>query len=299
MKTQTLSIIAVFLLAFVTITAQTTAVKDTTIIFNQKKIEITDSLDQVKVKVYKLDTTEYKQVYEGIFTDEQSYERYSVASQLGFDFPFIRKKRKSHLTGHFTGLGYGALYTYDNFAAVNDADGMKTIFSNEFFFNPIGYTLPIVNNYFGITTGIGMTWRNVHLGNNTHLVNNNGITVVEPAPTGINYYYSRLRMFDFNLPVYMEVHPLGNNKFYLMGGVLFGINTFSSYKVKYRNDDNRKIKVTEGKDYNVNPFSVSYVLQMGWNDIGVYAKYTPTPLFRNEKGPDVQTFSVGLTLSFN
>ncbi len=299
MKTQTLLFVAVFLLASFSLTAQTSAVKDTTVFFNQKKVEISDSLDQVEVKIYRIDTTEYKQVYEAIYTDEQTYERYSVASQLGFDFPFIKRKRKSHLTGHFTGLGYGALYTHTNFSDFNDADGMKTAFSNEFFFNPIGYTLPIVNNYFGMTTGIGMTWRNIHLGNNTHLVNNTGITLVEPAPEGINYYYSRLRMFDFNLPIYLEVHPLGNNKFYLMGGVLFGINTFSSYKVKYKNENNRKIKVVEGKDYNVNPFSASYVVQMGWEDIGVYAKYTPTPLFKKDKGPDVQTFSVGLTLSFN
>lgn len=299
MKTQSLSIIAVFMLATFSINAQTVAMKDTTVYFNQKKIEITDSLDQVKVKVYKLDTTEYKQVYEAIYTDEQTYERYSVASQLGFDFPFIKRKRKSQLTGHFTGVGIGALYTHDNFADYNDAGGMKTAFSNEFTFNPIGYTLPIVNNYFGLTTGLGMTWKNVHSGNNTHLVNNSGNTVVEPAPEGIKYYYSRLRMFDINVPVYLELHPAGNNKFYVMGGVLFGVNTFSSYKVKYKNESDRKIKVTEGKDYNVNPFSLSYVAQMGWDDIGVYAKYTPTQLFKNDKGPDVQTLSVGLILSFN
>ena len=82
-----------------------------------------------------------------------------------------------------------------------------------------------------------------------------------------------------------------------MGGVLFGINTFSSYKVKYKNENDKKISVVEGKDYNVNPFSVNYLVQMGWNDLGVYAKYTPTSLFKNDKGPDVQTFSVGLTLN--
>ena len=297
MKTQTITLIAAILLASLPLQAQ--SVKDTTIIFNQKKITLQDSIDQMKVKVYKMDTTEYKQVYEGIFTDEQTYEKYSVASQIGFDFPFIKRKRSSHLTGHFTGIGYGALYTHNNFTDFNDAGGMKTTFSNEFFINPIGYTLPIVNNYFGLTTGLGITWRNVHLGNNTHLVNNNGITVVEPAPEGIKYYYSRLRMFDFNLPIYLELHPLGNNKFHLMGGVLFGLNTFSSYKVKYKNENDKKIKIAEGKDYNVYPFSASYLLQMGWSDIGVYAKYTPTPLFKKDKGPDVQTFSVGLILNFD
>ena len=83
-----------------------------------------------------------------------------------------------------------------------------------------------------------------------------------------------------------------------MGGALFGINTFSSYKVKYKTDDNTKVKKVEGNDYNVNPFSLSYLVEMGWDDLGVFAKYTPTTLFKKDKGPEVQTFTVGLSLNF-
>lgn len=297
MKTR-IQMLAVFILtASLTVNAQTQTAKDTTVFFNQKKILVTDSTDQVKVQVYKMDTTEYKKIYEGIFTDDKSYEKYSVETQLGFDFPFAKRKRSSNFSGHFTGLGFGAFYTTDNLTNFNDAGGMNVAFSNEITFNPIGYSLPIIKGYFGMVTGLGMTWRNLHLGNNSHLVNNNGVTVVEAAPEGITYNYSRLRMFDLNLPICLEIHPLGKSEFYIMGGVLFGVNTFSSYKVKYKNENNKKISAVEGKDYNVNPFSVNYLVQMGWNDLGVYAKYTPTSLFKNDKGPDVQTFSVGLTLN--
>ena len=297
MKTR-IQMLAVFILtASLTVNAQTQTVKDTTVFFNQKKILVTDSTDQVKVQVYKTDTTEYKKIYEGIFTDDKSYEKYSVETQLGFDFPFAKRKRYSNFSGHFTGVGFGALYTTDNFTNFNDAGGMNVAFSNEITFNPIGYSLPIIKGYFGMVSGLGMTWRNLHPGNNSHLVNNNGITAIEAAPEGITYNYSRLRMFDLNLPIYLEIHPLGKSEFYITGGVLFGINTFSSYKVKYKNENDKKISVVEGKDYNVNPFSVNYLVQMGWNDLGVYAKYTPTSLFKNDKGPDVQTFSVGLTLN--
>ena len=63
-------------------------------------------------------------------------------------------------------------------------------------------------------------------------------------------------------------------------------------------DDNTKIKKVEGNDYNVNPFSLSYLVEMGWDDLGVFAKYTPTTLFKKDKGPEVQTFTVGLSLNF-
>ena len=298
MKTQILILSALILTASITVNAQTQAVKDTTVFFNQKQIHVTDSVDQVKVQVYKTDTTEYKKVYEGIFTDENSFEKYSVETQFGFDFPFIKKKRSSKFSGHYTGIGFGALYTTENFTNFNDAGGIKADFSNEFTFNPIGYSLPVIKGYAGITTGIGMTWRNLHLGNNSHLVNNNGITEAAPAPEGISYYSSRLRVFGFNMPLYLEIHPLGKSEFYIMGGALLGINTFTSYKVKYKMDDNTKIKKVEGNDYNVNPFSLSYLVEMGWDDLGVFAKYTPTTLFKKDKGPEVQTFTVGLSLNF-
>lgn len=297
MKTiKQITFIAALMLVSLSLCAQNSEVKDTTVFFNQKMIEITDSLEQVKVTVYKMDTTEYKRVYEGIFTDDKTYEKYSVTSQLEFDFPFIKRNKKSKMEGQFSGLNFGIIYTHQGFTDFNDVNGMKTTSSKEFAFNPFGYTLPIVNKYFGLTTGLGMTWRNIHLGNNTHLANIDGITVVEPAPEGVNYSFSRLRMFDINLPIYLEYHPLGNNKFHIMGGLLFGVNTFSSYKVKYRNEFDKKITEVKGKDYNVNPFSVSWVLQIGWRDIAVYGKYTPTKLFKTGKGPDMQTFSVGLKI---
>lgn len=274
------------------------AVKDTALLFNQKRIYLTDSADQVKVKVYKTDTTEYKQIYEGIYTDEKSFEQYSVASQFNFDYLFSKRKKSTKMSGHFVGVGAGALYTTNNFTNFNDAGGMKVTFSNEISWNPIGYTLPVIKEYLGLTTGLGMTWRNLHLGDNNHLINTNNVTSVAPAPEGISYYYSRLRMFDLNVPVYLEIHPEAKYDFYLMGGVLFGINTFTSYKVKYKDVNDKKVKVAEGKDYNVNPFSLNYVIQMGWDDIGVYAKYTPTSLFKKDKGPNVQTFSAGLILTF-
>ncbi len=297
MKTiRQIAVIAVVLLTSFSLSSQNAEVKDTTLFFNQKKIEISDSLEQVKVTVYKMDTTEYRRVYEGIFADDQTYETYSVESQMDFDFPFIKRNKNSKMRGNFSGSNFGIIYTHQGFTDFNDVNGMKTTFSQEFAFNPFGYTLPIVNQYFGLTTGLGMTWRNINLGNNTHLANIDGITVVESAPEGVNYSFSRLRIFDINFPVYLEYHPLGNNKFHIMGGLLIGVNTFSSHKVKYKDEFDKKITEIKGKDYNVNPFSVSCVLQVGWRYIAVYGKYTPTKLFKNSKGPDMQTFSVGLKI---
>mgnify|MGYP003591357485 CR=1 FL=1 len=118
MKTQILILSALILTATISVNAQT-AVKDTTLFFNQKQIHVTDSVDQVKVQVYKTDTTEFKKIYEGIFTDGNSFEKYSVETQFGFDFPFDKRKRSSKFSGHFTGIGFGALSTTENLTCYN------------------------------------------------------------------------------------------------------------------------------------------------------------------------------------
>ena len=75
-------------------------------------------------------------------------------------------------------------------------------------------------------------------------------------------------------------------------------NELAPLDEKYKNEQNNKVKLVEGKDYNVNPFSVSYVAQIGWDDWGVYAKYTPTGFFKEGKGPEIQAISLGIQFGF-
>lgn len=272
---------------------------DTTINFNQKRYEISDKDNQVRVKVFKTDNDtiehELSPIYEAVFSDNQSVETYSIESKFEFNFPMIKRKRRSNIHGHFEGMQIGRLYSTDAMSQFDEAGGVALSKSNEIAINPISATVTLIPRFAGITTGIGVQWQNMHVGQNMHFVNNNGITEVEPAPEGIDYRISRLRTFNFTLPIYLELQPTKKDRFFLSGGILFGVNAYTSNKVKYRDPvSNTKIKIQEGKEYNINPFSISYVAQIGWDDYGIYAKYTPTSFFKSGKGFDFQTFSVGI-----
>lgn len=121
---------------------------------------------------------------------------------------------------------------------LNNIDGvsLKSESSNEFYFNLIEKILPIHKNNLGITTGLGFDWHNYFLDNNTHLLEVNDVTDVYPAPAGVNYEYSRLRTFHITVPLMLEWQPTfgQNHKFFVTGGVVGGVNTFASYKVKYK-----------------------------------------------------------------
>ena len=281
---------------------------DTTFLYNRKYIKVEDSDDQIKVKVFDNDPSDdavpYKQLYEGIFSDEKSYEKWTVQETFGFDVPFIRKKKRHsmQMESHWSGVGIGFANVADKSFNMTDVNGVSLDAGSSFelFINALEGTLPLYRNNLGITTGLGMSWLKLRLDNNTHFVNVNGITGVYPAPEDINYALSRLMVVHINVPLLLEWQPTicGRHKAFLSAGIVGGVKTFSSYKVKY-NQGGKKITVVEDRGLNTTPLSLDYMIQAGYDGVGIYAKYSPISIFQSNKGPDIRAVSLGLVLYFN
>ena len=45
----------------------------------------------MKVTVFDNESNPYKKVYEGVFTDDKSYEKWTVVEELGIQLPFLNK----------------------------------------------------------------------------------------------------------------------------------------------------------------------------------------------------------------
>lgn len=300
MKTKFNTLITILAFTLVSGSAFSQVVSDTTVRFNNKSIHLTDSADQVKVRVYKTDTAEYKQIYEGIFTDDQSFESYSVSESFGLNLPFPGKKPSSRSGFEIKAddFKFGLVYPNSKFN-FNDENALLISSANEFNWQPVLVVKKFDKSRIGLTSGLGMTWRNYHIGGNRHLFLNNDVVTAESAPANIFYTYSRLRTFELNVPVMFEWHPSAMKGFHISTGIIAGFNVFSSYKVKYRDPDtNKKVKEVLGKHYQINPFSFNYLLQIGYKDVSIYGKFTPTSIFKKDKGPELQTLSLGLALSF-
>ncbi len=295
METRKLTLIT---LALVLISANlfSQAVSDTTFHYRDKFIKVKDSLDEVRVKVSKNDSTAYVVVYEGVFSDKQTYEKYSVESQLSFDIPLIKKTNKCSEI-YSDDLKFGMVYLHNQFDFGKDGD-LQINSANELYWQPVAIVQCFEKTRMAIITGLGLTWRNYHIGNNNHLAVADGVLKCETAPEGINYQFSRLRAMEVTLPLKYKWQPSELRGFHFSVGGLFGVNVFTSYKVKYRDPDtNKKIKDVLGKNYQLNPFSFSGIIQVGYEDWGVFCKYTPTSVFKKSKGPNVQTLTVGMTLN--
>jgi len=282
---------------------------DTTFQFNRKYIKVEEESDQIKVKVFEKsesnDTIPYKQLYEGIFSDDKSYEKWTVQESFGINIPFLPKKKKHSMKmdSHWSGIGLGFANIADKSLNMTEVNGVSVNAGSSFewFFNIMGKTLPVYRNNLGITTGAGMSWLNLRLDNNTHFVNVDGVTGVYPAPDDIRYTLSRLMVVRINVPLLLEWQPTisGNHKAFLSAGVVGSVKTFSSYKVKYNNPAGKKVTIVEDRGLNTTPLSLDYMVQAGYGDVGFYAKYSPFGIFQSDKGPDVRAVSLGIILYFN
>lgn len=301
--------IILFLIMFIWISfsakALETAQNDTTVRFNNKVIQLEDSVGQMKVKVYDQQGNPYNPVYEGVFSDGKSYEKWTVMEEIGIQLPFMPKtksQKKYTMEPHWAGIGWGFANIADQNLNFNNNDdfSLKSESSNEFFFNLIEKILPIYRNNLGLTTGMGFNWRNYFLDENKHLSEVNGITTLVDAPAGIDYEFSRLRTFHLTIPLLLEWQPnFGRSqKFFVSAGVIGGVNTFASHKVKYKDTNNNTVKKVEGKGLNVAPVSLDFHGQIGYGDWNIYAKYSPFSIFQSQKGPDVRAVSVGAMLNF-
>lgn len=306
-----------FLLVSVIYAAEN-SMNDTTFQYQKKTIKLIDEKGKLNVKVYESITdsgsVEYKQVYEGVFSDEQSFEKYTVLEDLGFQIPGITNKNKKHnhdidydskkeMEAHWAGFSVG----FSN--VVNSNNKLATFYGTKVFaekslewsLNINEYIIPLYRNVFGLTTGFGFCWRNYGLLDNMHLEETDGIVVTYPADAGIVYESSRLRMLHLTLPIFLEWQPNfgSNHDLFITAGVVGGLKTFANYKVKFEDENENTVKRETAKGLNIPPLTLDYMVQAGYKDFSLYAKYSPLELFRKGEGPQMQSVSVGFTLNFN
>ena len=280
---------------------------DTTVRFNKKVIHLEDSIGQMKVKVLDSDSLPYKPIYEGVFSDGKSYEKWTVMEAVGLQIPFLNKPSRKHsrsysMEPHWAGIGLGFVNITDRNFKMNNIAGvsLKAESSKEFFVNLIEKILPIYRNNLGLTTGIGFDWHNYVLDMNKHLLEVNGVTSVYDAPAGVNYDFSRLKTFHITIPLLLEWQPTfgRNHNAFASIGAIAGINTYAAYKIKYKDANGNTMSATESKGLNTAPLSFDFYGQMGYGAFSVYAKYSPTSIFQSDKGPDLRAVSLGLMLNF-
>jgi hypothetical protein len=159
--------------------------------------------------------------------------------------------------------------------------------------------------FWGLSAGVGIEWFNYRFNKGMSLMDDNGVTKAMPAwqVFGFNQEYAilktKLTASYLNIPVMMQFYFSNRDRFNIMAGATFGVNIGSHTKVKYAGESGEKHKVKIHEDLNMSSFRYGFTARINWDCVGIYANYYMTPLFKNDKGPKVYPFVVGISLNFN
>jgi hypothetical protein len=162
------------------------------------------------------------------------------------------------------------------------------------------YSINLVNNKFGLVTGLGLEFNFYRFDSDNSIQKDvDGVIINQDLPETWNVEKSKFSTTYATLPILFEVHTSSdqNRGMVFAAGVIGGAKLGSNTKVVYKESgDKKKDKVRN--DYSLNPFRYGITARLGVGDWLVYGTYYVTMLFEKGKGPELYPISVGLALSF-
>lgn len=117
-------------------------------------------------------------------------------------------------------------------------------------------------------------------------------------PEEIDFSTNKITYANINIP--LEFRYRHSNGFKISAGVRLGLTTGISYRYKGLDPSGTGVKLNykSFEIYNKEKFNFDVYLRTGWKAVGIYACYQVTHLFQPAKGPQINPFSVGLTVNF-
>jgi len=233
--------------------------------------------------------------------------------------------KKGRYNGHWAGIDFGWNgYVNSNFnmdfpasEAYMELNAARSLMVN---LNPFELNLNLVNNKFGLTSGLGFQLSNYYFSSNYTLNTDNGVIGAEQLYNGSGYLVpmdvNKLYVSYLTLPIFFEFQTNAKHKvnsFHISAGVIGGVKLCSYQKQKLTtwdqtlyfgspyggststiHPDTQKVKYKNS--FYINPFKVDASVRVGWSFINLFATYSITSLFQENKGPEVYPYTVGITL---
>jgi hypothetical protein len=162
--------------------------------------------------------------------------------------------------------------------------------------------IKIINDYFGIVTGIGFTNSRYGFKNSNMRLASNADSTFGVIDTNLFNGFSKnqLRVNTFNVPLLFQINTSKNEdkNFHMAFGAIGGVRIGSNVKYKYDLEGGGDTKTKEKGRYNLNAFQVLGTVRMGYNDFGLFANYDILSLYEKDKSELAYPLSFGLSFHF-
>ena len=110
------------------------------------------------------------------------------------------------------------------------------------------------------------------------------------------YRKSNLRSSWLRIPVFLQY---GDRNFAVLAGVVGNVRLGASAKQVYTfPDSNRRQRFVSRDDFYLQGFRLDTEVRITHRNFGIFASYSLTEMFLNNRGPELNAFSFGATLVF-
>lgn len=170
------------------------------------------------------------------------------------------------------------------------------------------------SHHAGLMTGLGLEFTSYHLKNNV-LLQYNADSVYALQVEKPEFRKNKLRQIGLRIPLMLEFNtkraPIPTDEqlrsgesfsfdrkrnVHLAAGLVGSWYFNTMYKQKYRGEDGRMLKEKDNGDYLLMPYRVAASVRVGYGAWNFFAEYALTPFFKEDKGPELTAFNVGLTI---
>lgn len=203
--------------------------------------------------------------------------------------------------GHWAGIDFGFNTFLNEDYSDYEGDFMDNDFSrsNSAYLNLIQHNIGLQRNLntIGLVTGLGLHLESYRLDKNTTITQAESGKIIPDTLYFDQNQKSKLSIVSLMIPLMAEFQiPISHyeNRLYFATGAYMGIRLSSHTKIKYRVDRKEKLKVPGS--YALQDYRFGLMFRTGYRWINLFATYELTPLFSENKGPGLHTFTVGLTL---
>lgn len=164
--------------------------------------------------------------------------------------------------------------------------------------NLLDKRVELIPNRLALVTGLGFQLQTFGMKNNYRMVDSPD-SLYGTLDNVRNYKRNSLNANYLTVPLVLQFNTKRNleEAFHVSAGVMGGYLLSSNFFYKWDENGKTQKEKAEG-NYNLNPFQVNAVAEIGFGNYTLVGTYGLNPLFQKDKAPELQSFSVALRIPF-
>jgi hypothetical protein len=202
---------------------------------------------------------------------------------------------------HWAGFELGLNMLVDESFNTNPPTGyefldLKTEKSIAVNFNLFDIEARLYKRHIMLVTGLGVTFNNYRFKSDSYLIPGADSVVAISDPLS-SIKKNKLTASYLTVPLLIEFNTSQNpsKTVHLAVGVIGGLRMGSHLKL-VKESEGKEVKTKYRNDFNLNPWRYDATVRFGFRNYTLFGSYNLAGLFKNDKGPDLNTFTAGIRL---